>query len=149
MDTHTHTHKESTNLNHTLLRLVAHGQHGDVGASRLFELLQQLGALGVQRVGPHDVDLVGDQVQRLILEQRLDVLEQLHLLRDGVAALLRDVDEVQHAAVQVRQCGDRLHFDCVAVLKRVVEQTWGIDYLCEEGVRAGRGGSKPENNKNA
>ncbi len=52
--------------------------------------------------------LVGDDEQRLVGEQRLDGVEQRRLLRDGVAALLADVHDVQHRCAQVRQRRDAL-----------------------------------------
>lgn len=52
-----------------------------------------------------------------------------HLLLDAVAALLGDVDEVQHAALQVGQRCDRLHFDRVPLLQRMIQDAWRINNL--------------------
>lgn len=52
-----------------------------------------------------------------------------HLLLDGVAALLRDVDEVQHAALEVGQRRDGLHLDRVALLERMVQDAGSVHHL--------------------
>lgn len=53
----------------------------------------------------------------------------LHLLLDGVTALLRDVDEVKHAALEVGQGRNGLHLDGVALLQGVVQDTGGVHHL--------------------
>ena len=52
-----------------------------------------------------------------------------HLLLDGVAALLRDVDEVQHAALEVGKGHNGLHLDGFALLEGVVQDTGGVHHL--------------------
>ncbi len=69
--------------------------------------------------------------------------EPTNLLCQGVPALLRDVHEVEHAAVKVRQRRDGLHLDGVALLQRVVQQTRCVDDLrkAEGGWISDTGGS--------
>lgn len=63
-----------------------------------------------------------------------------HLFLDGVAALLRDVDEVEHAALEVGQRRHGLHLDRVALLQGVVQNTRGVNHLVK---RCGCKGHRP------
>ena len=63
------------------------------------------------------------------MEQGADRIEEGDLLLDRETALLRNVDNVKHAAVQVGERRDRLHLDGVALLERLVEHPRRIDDL--------------------
>ena len=68
----------------------------------------------------HQIGLGHHENQRLVGEQRLDALEERHLLLDAVAAGLGQIDEVQDGGVDVCQRGDGLHLDSVAFVEWVV-----------------------------
>ena len=63
---------------------------------------------GCQAVQLGRVHLVGHHQQRLVGEEGLDAVEERGLLRQGVPALLADVQDVQHRRAQVRQRCDAL-----------------------------------------
>ena len=113
-------------LVHALLREGRHVQHR---RARGLELRDALALLRGEHVGGALVDLVDGDDEGLAVEERLDRLEERHLLRDREAALLRDVDHVEHAALQVRERGDRLHLDRVALLEGLVEDARRVDDL--------------------
>lgn len=46
-----------------------------------------------------------------------------------VPTLLAKIHEVEDTALQVRKSGDTLHFDGVHILKRMVQDSRGIDHL--------------------
>ena len=62
-------------------------------------------------------------------EERLDLAEERELLSDRVAAVLRYVDEKEHAARQVRERRDGLHLDRVPLVELVVEDPRRVDHL--------------------
>ena len=66
---------------------------------------------------------------RLVSKQRLDRLEQRDLLIDGVAASLRGVEEEEDARLQMSQCSDCLHLNCVPFLQGMVQNSWSVDDL--------------------
>ena len=52
-----------------------------------------------------------------------------HLLCDGVAALLREVDDVEDGGLEVGERGDRLHLDRVPLLERLVQHARRVEHL--------------------
>ena len=66
------------------------------------------GCTEVEGAYRHGVNLVDHHEERLVGEERADVLKQRHLLHHVVAALFADVEEIQHGRVQVRQRRDTL-----------------------------------------
>ena len=76
-----------------------------------------------------DVDLVGDEYERLVDKERLDVVKKRDLLVNRVAALLGHVHDEQDGGAQVRHGRDGLHLDGVALLERVVEYAGRVDHL--------------------
>mmetsp|Transcript_20611 Transcript_20611/g.62060 ORF Transcript_20611/g.62060 Transcript_20611/m.62060 type:complete len:279 (+) Transcript_20611:965-1801(+) len=84
----------------------------------------------LRQVFPSDrVQLVRNDQQRLGCEQGADGVEQGGLLLDGVAALLRHVQHVQHRRPQVCQRRDTLHLDRVALLKRPIQDAGRVYHL--------------------
>lgn len=77
----------------------------------------------------NQINLVGNDKQRLVGEKRLDALIQRHLLLDAVAAGFRDIDKEEDSAVKVCQCSDALHLDGVALLQRVIQNSGSVDNL--------------------
>jgi hypothetical protein len=72
-----------------------------VGVVLLGKVLNQITGLVVQAGILNEIDFGQNDHQGLVLEERLDVLEQGDLLLNGVATGLRDIDEVQDASIQV------------------------------------------------
>lgn len=68
-----------------------------------------------------DTDLVG--------KQRANVVEELQLLLQRVAALLRYVHYVKDGRPQVSQGRDSLHLNGVPLLQWVVQDTGGVHHL--------------------
>lgn len=81
-----------------------------------------------------EVGLAEDDYDGFVFEEGLDGVVQVDLLKDGVAALLRGVDQVEHAALEVGQGGYRLHLDRVHFLELVVQDAWGVDDLIAQTV---------------
>mmetsp|Transcript_71301 Transcript_71301/g.104479 ORF Transcript_71301/g.104479 Transcript_71301/m.104479 type:complete len:344 (+) Transcript_71301:547-1578(+) len=79
-----------------------------------------------------DVTLVEHNHERLALKEGLDVVEQRHLLLDRIAALLGKVNKVEHARLQMHQCGNRLHLDGVALLEGVIQNARSVNNLPPE-----------------
>ena len=67
----------------------------------LGKVLNQVTGLVVQAGILNEIDFGQNDHQGLVLEERLDVLEQGNLLLNGVATGLRDINEVQDARIQV------------------------------------------------
>ncbi|GIX61628.1 enoyl-CoA hydratase/carnithine racemase [Babesia caballi] len=103
-------------------------QGGDLDPAQAFQRRHSGHVEGTQ------VDFVEDDQGGLVLEERPDGVEEGHLLLDGVAARLADVDEEEHGAVNVREGGYGSHFDGVALVQGVVQQTGGVDDLPPEVV---------------
>lgn len=78
------------------------GRTADAG-SLCDHLIDHSAVLGRQGLDLGHIHLVGDHQQGLVGEQGLDGVEQGGLLRQGVAALLADVQHVQHRRSQMRQ----------------------------------------------
>mmetsp|Transcript_38497 Transcript_38497/g.85933 ORF Transcript_38497/g.85933 Transcript_38497/m.85933 type:complete len:380 (+) Transcript_38497:508-1647(+) len=113
---------------HARLRHVAHLH--ELHAAVLPDEPLDLGAvLRAQVVEGDHIDLVEHHHQLLVREEGLDGLEEGHLLGDREAALLRDVDEVEHRALEVGESGDGLHLDGVALVQGVVEDAGRVDHL--------------------
>lgn len=85
--------------------------------------------LGVQIFWSHHINLVDDNEDELVGEKWLDGLEQGHLGSNSVATLLGKIHEVEDGGSQVSDSSDGLHLNGVHLLKRVIENTWGIDGL--------------------
>lgn len=83
----------------------------------------------IQLFKADQVDFGHDNNEGFILEKRLDVVEQGDLLRNGVATGFRNIDEEENAGLQVGEGGDGLHFNGVAFLEGVVENSGGVDDL--------------------
>mmetsp|Transcript_3279 Transcript_3279/g.8778 ORF Transcript_3279/g.8778 Transcript_3279/m.8778 type:complete len:535 (+) Transcript_3279:50-1654(+) len=127
-------------LHHALLRQRGH--------ARKFLLLAQgqSGGPSSRRPHPRDerrilrleilelalVNLVNRNHQRLVREERLDRVEEIRLLLDGVPALFAGVYDVEHDGSEMRHGGDGLHLDRVAFLEGPVQDTRGIQYLPSE-----------------
>lgn len=55
--------------------------------------------------------------------------QRRHLLLDGVATALRDVDEVENSGTEVGKGRDGLHLNGVALFKRVVQDAGCVNHL--------------------
>lgn len=95
----------------------------------LEDLLQLLLVLGLQVLRTADINLVNDNEHNLVGEQGLNAVEKLDLIADGVSTLLGKIHEVENSGPQVSNSGDRLHFNCVHLLERVVQNSGGINSL--------------------
>jgi hypothetical protein len=110
--------------------IVSEGAHGDdLEAVFLLETLEEVAVLLRELLGLDDIDLVGGEDEGLVGKEGLDVLKEGGLLLETVTAGLRDVEEVDDGGTDVGERRDGLHLDGVSVLKRVVEDTWGVDDL--------------------
>jgi hypothetical protein len=69
----------------------------------------------------HNVCFVGNHHDLLVGEERANGLEELQLIVEGVSTLLRDIQEIQHTALEMGQRGDGLHLDCVSLFQRTVK----------------------------
>lgn len=65
----------------------------------------------------------------LVGEQGSDAVEELQLLLQGVAALLRNIHDVKNRCPEVSQSRDGLHLDGVPLLQRVVKDPGGVHHL--------------------
>ena len=72
----------------------------------------------------------------LVDKERLDVLEELQLLRQPMPTLLRQVHHVQNRSAQVSQGRDGLHLDGVPILQGVVQDPWRVYDLMVRSVTA-------------
>lgn len=86
---------------------------------------------------PLQIHLIENNQDRFVLEERFDGMIQMDLLEHRVPALLGRIHEVYHAALEVGQGSDRLHFDCVHFLELVVQDARGVDYLETQVVELG------------
>mmetsp|Transcript_5471 Transcript_5471/g.9261 ORF Transcript_5471/g.9261 Transcript_5471/m.9261 type:complete len:659 (+) Transcript_5471:197-2173(+) len=111
----------------TVSTSVAHLNQIGVGA--LGQVLDQLPLVLGELLELGQVDLGEHDDQGFGQEEGLDVLEQRNLLIDGVAAGLRDVEQEEHAGVEVSQSGDGLHFDGVPLIEGVVEDAGSVNDL--------------------
>lgn len=91
--------------------------------------MQLLLGLGVQILGAHDIDLVNDDKNELVGKERLDRGKELHLGLDRVSTLLRQIHKVKNGRTQMGNGGNRLHFNCVHLFKRMVQDTGSVDGL--------------------
>lgn len=87
----------------------------------------EAGRLEVFRTG--HIDLVDDEEDDLVGEEGLDGVEELDLGLDGVAALFREVDEVEDGGAEMGNGRDGLHLDRVHLFEGVVEDAGGVDGL--------------------
>jgi hypothetical protein len=110
--------------------LLGEGRHGDeVDVVLGLEIAEKgLGVLA-QVVEGDDVDLVEGHDEGLVGEEGLDGVEELDLVLDGVAALLRDIDDEDDGRPQVRQSRDRKHLDGVPLLEGMIQDTGRIEDL--------------------
>lgn len=69
------------------------------------------------------------QDTHLVGKKRADVVEELQLLLQRVAALLRHVHHVEDGRPQVSQSRDGLHLDGVPLLQGVVQDAGGVHHL--------------------
>ena len=96
----------------------------------LLDGLVDFGLLGGGEVGEgEDVGLGADEEERLADEERVNAAEERELLVERVVALPAEVDEEENGGLEVRQRGDALHFDGVALLDGVVEDARRVDHL--------------------
>jgi len=75
------------------------------------------------------IDLGEDENDGLVGEQGLDSFVEGDLLVNRVAAGFRDIDKVQDASLKMGQGSDRLHFNVVQLVQRLVQDTGGINNL--------------------
>lgn len=111
----------------TFTSLVGHGEErnvlfrGDLGEDILVFLSEVF--IGLQ------VGLTENNAEGLVLEKRLDGVEQADLLFDTVRALFGHIDEEEDTSLQVSQSSDTLHFNGVTLFQGVIQDTGGIDNL--------------------
>ena len=86
----------------------------------------------VEILRPGHVDLVDDDEDQLVGEERLDALEELHLGLHGVPTLFGQVHEVEDGGAEMGDGGDGLHLDGIHLLERVVEDSRGVNGLESE-----------------
>lgn len=65
----------------------------------------------------------------LVIEQGTDGLEQANLFLNRVTTLLRNINKVKNSCSQVSQCSDSLHFNDIAILKGVIQNSWSVYHL--------------------
>jgi hypothetical protein len=92
-------------------------------------LQEEILVLFIEGLETNQVDLGHHDQEGLVLEQRLDAVEEANLLTDGLSAGFRNIDKEENAGTQVGQSSDGLHFDSVAFFQRVVQYTGGVDHL--------------------
>ena len=102
-------------------------QHLDILC--LEDLLQLLLVLRLQVLGTTHINLVNDNKHNFVGKQGLDAVEKLDLIADGISTLLGKIHEVEDSGPQVSNSGDRLHFNGVHLLQRVVQNSGGINGL--------------------
>ena len=67
--------------------------------------------------------------ERLGLEQGFDRLEQRNLLIDSVATCLGDIEQEEDGCIEMSKGRDCLHFNRIALVKGMVQHTWGVNHL--------------------
>lgn len=82
----------------------------------LKELLEFELAFLAEVIEAFKVDFGEDDEDWLVLEEGLEALEKLDLFGDGIAASFRDIDEEEHAGLEVGEGSDSLHFDCASLV---------------------------------
>mmetsp|Transcript_47526 Transcript_47526/g.83074 ORF Transcript_47526/g.83074 Transcript_47526/m.83074 type:complete len:322 (-) Transcript_47526:501-1466(-) len=118
------SHLQVTNV---VLVDVTHGHQFRAGlASNLLDTRTRVSG---ELVVSNHVGLIGDHHHLLVGEQRANRLEQSQLRVNGITTLLRDIEEVKHATLKVRQSGNRLHLNRVALLQGAIQNTWGVHHL--------------------
>lgn len=65
----------------------------------------------------------------LVSKQWLNISEELHLLLQAVATLLRHIHHVEHSSTQMCQGSDSLHLNGVPVLQGMIQNTRSVYYL--------------------
>ena len=95
----------------------------------LEDFLELLLVLRLQIFGTADIDLVDNDVHNLVGEEGLDAVEKLDLVTDRVSTLLGKIHEVENGGAEMGNSGDRLHFNGVHLLERVVQNSRGINGL--------------------
>lgn len=85
--------------------------------------------LGFQVLGLTQVDFRQNLEVRLVLEQRLQTLEKVHLSLERVPAGFRDIHEEGDTSLEMCQSCDGLHFDCVSRLQVMVQNSGRVDNL--------------------
>mmetsp|Transcript_65566 Transcript_65566/g.75425 ORF Transcript_65566/g.75425 Transcript_65566/m.75425 type:complete len:258 (+) Transcript_65566:1410-2183(+) len=117
----------SLNIHDTFKCLITHGhQHTMIILRQRSQSLLHTNVNGFKRLG---IGLVGNNDQRLIMEQGFNVLKQLNLSLQGITTGLRQINKVKHTCIQMCQCGDGLHFNRISMLQRMIQDTRGIDHL--------------------
>jgi hypothetical protein len=100
-------------LGNTFPTLVTHGDQRHTVVSE--KSLQLSLILSSEFLESDKIDFGHDNHQRLVLEQRLDIVEEGDLLGDGLTTGFRNINEEKNGGSQMGQSSDSLHFDGVSL----------------------------------
>lgn len=83
----------------------------------------------VQFVEFLQIDLGEDDNDGLVGEQGLDSFVEGDLLVNRVTTGFRNIDKVQDTSLKMGQSSDRLHFNVVQLVQRLIQNTRGVNNL--------------------